>query len=248
MEFLKSFEDEIISSKRTVSPSKFLNFSATEWLSCKEFESLLTETIDEYKYARLIRLFDRLIKERHSYAVEDFIMKYRKPLKSQSLYIEPSPIQKDESGRLFTQASGKRKSAMAEVRIWTNGTGNVKVNNQDLTSYFSRVDDREQIIFPLIVSGMLGRVDITAEVFHGGSSGQAGAIRLAISTALQSLVDQDTVEKMRIAGLLTIDPRVKERKKPGKWGARRSFTWFVQFKLIFKFINLAITSFYRKKR
>ncbi|CAD5110793.1 DgyrCDS158 [Dimorphilus gyrociliatus] len=224
MEFLKCFEDEIIKSKKTVSPDKFLNLSATEWLSYREFEALLTETIDEFKYARLIRLLDRLSKQTHAYAVKDFILKYRKPLKSQSLFLEPSILQKDESGRTFAQASGSRKTAMAEVKLWTEGSGEITINNQDLLTYFPRLDDREQLIFPLLVSGFLGKVDIKAEVYHGGPSGQAGAIRLAISSALQSFVEKETIEKMRISGLLTIDPRVKERKKPGKWGARRSFT------------------------
>jgi small subunit ribosomal protein S9 len=74
---------------------------------------------------------------------------------------------------------------------------------------------------------MLGNVDIYAEVQLGGPSCQAGAIRLAVSRALQSFVEEEMQEKMRLAGLLTHDPRVRERKKYGQWGARRKYTWWV---------------------
>ncbi|ERL86358.1 hypothetical protein D910_03766 [Dendroctonus ponderosae] len=72
---------------------------------------------------------------------------------------------------------------------------------------------------------MQNKVDIEAEMQNGGPSGQAGAIRYGISWALRSFVDQETMESMRLAGLLTFDIRVRERKKPGQAGARRKFTW-----------------------
>ncbi|EEZ99923.1 28S ribosomal protein S9, mitochondrial-like Protein [Tribolium castaneum] len=72
---------------------------------------------------------------------------------------------------------------------------------------------------------MLNKVDIEAEVEGGGPSSQAGAIRWGIAWGLRSFVDQDMIEKMRLAGLLTRDYRTKERKKPGQQGARRKFTW-----------------------
>nr|CAD7464246.1 unnamed protein product [Timema tahoe] len=81
------------------------------------------------------------------------------------------------------------------------------------------------MLFPLIFTGLLGAVDIEATVAGGGSSGQAGAIRWGISWGLRSFVDQEMVEKMRLAGLLTRDYRKKERKKPGQEGARRKYTW-----------------------
>ncbi|CAG2064453.1 unnamed protein product, partial [Timema podura] len=82
-----------------------------------------------------------------------------------------------------------------------------------------------QLLFPLIFTGLLGAVDIEATVAGGGTSGQAGAIRWGISWGLRSFVDQEMVEKMRLAGLLTRDYRKKERKKPGQEGARRKYTW-----------------------
>ena len=76
---------------------------------------------------------------------------------------------------------------------------------------------------------MLNTVDIKAEVQGGGSSGQAGALRHAISLALQSIVDNDTRTKMRLVGLLTRDVRTKERKKFGQARARKKYTWYEGF-------------------
>lgn len=84
---------------------------------------------------------------------------------------------------------------------------------------------REQIMFPLLMSGKLGKVDIEATVQGEGLSAQAGAIRHGISLALRSLLPPEKLEQLRLAGLLTKDRRVCERKKYGQWAARRKFTW-----------------------
>ncbi|KAF7268560.1 hypothetical protein GWI33_018313 [Rhynchophorus ferrugineus] len=72
---------------------------------------------------------------------------------------------------------------------------------------------------------MQNKVDIEAEVRNGGPSGQAGAIRWGIAWGLRSFLDYNMMEKMRLAGLLTMDFRTRERKKPGQAGARKKFTW-----------------------
>ncbi|RZC38077.1 Ribosomal S9 domain containing protein, partial [Asbolus verrucosus] len=81
------------------------------------------------------------------------------------------------------------------------------------------------VLFPLLFTNMHDKVDVEAVVEGGGPSGQAGAIRWGIAWGLRSFLDQDTIEKMRLAGLLTRDYRTRERKKPGQEGARKKFTW-----------------------
>ncbi|CAH0385215.1 unnamed protein product [Bemisia tabaci] len=82
------------------------------------------------------------------------------------------------------------------------------------------------VLFPLLMSGMLNKVDIEAEVWGSvGQSKQAIAVRYGIARGLFHFVDEETKQNMRIAGLLTKDPRNAERKKPGQEGARRKFTW-----------------------
>ncbi|VDI64726.1 small subunit ribosomal protein S9 [Mytilus galloprovincialis] len=80
-------------------------------------------------------------------------------------------------------------------------------------------------MFPLELAEKLGQVDVEAKVEGGGQSGQSGAVRLGISRCLVSIVDEETVQKMRLAGLLTRDPRMRERKKPFKKGARKGRVW-----------------------
>ncbi|KAI9579794.1 hypothetical protein GQX74_000582 [Glossina fuscipes] len=81
------------------------------------------------------------------------------------------------------------------------------------------------VLFPLIFAGMLGKCDVEANVAGGGTSGQAGAVRWGIAMCLRSFVDQEMLEAMQLAGLLTRDYRRRERKKFGQEGARRKYTW-----------------------
>ena len=85
--------------------------------------------------------------------------------------------------------------------------------------------DRHQVMYPLQFTRLLGLVDVECVVDAGGPSSQAGAIRYALSMCLRSFVDQNTLEEMKVCGLLTQDVRVKERKKPGQAGARKKFFW-----------------------
>lgn len=80
-------------------------------------------------------------------------------------------------------------------------------------------------MFPLQFTDLLFKVDVEATVSGGGISQQGGAIRLALALALRSFVSSETVEDMRLAGLLTEDMRYKERKMYGQWGPRRKMTW-----------------------
>lgn len=133
------------------------------------------------------------------------------------------------------------------MTIRTPGTGLITVNGQDIT-YFDSVQSREQVrqqspdgklsteqysldflflqlLFPLIFTNLIGKIDIEANVEGGGWSSQAGALRWGIAMGLRSFVDEGTIEQMRLAGLLQRDYRTRERKKPGQEGARRKFTW-----------------------
>ncbi len=117
--------------------------------------------------------------------------------------------------------TGRRKSSVA--RVWLKpGGGRIVVNKQPLQEYFSRATHQSLIVQPLKAAGMEGKFDLLANVAGGGMSGQAGAIRLGIARALLA-VDASLRASLRKAGLLTRDPRVKERKKYGQKGARARF-------------------------
>jgi small subunit ribosomal protein S9 len=117
--------------------------------------------------------------------------------------------------------TGKRKSSTARVRILP-GTGQVIVNKRDLGNFFKNETQRTVIRYPLAVTDNLGKFDIRAIVNGGGTSGQAGAIRLGIANALLQF-NAELRPRLKRAGLLSRDSRIKERKKYGQKGARKRF-------------------------
>ena len=118
--------------------------------------------------------------------------------------------------------TGKRKSSVARVSLFSPGKGKIEVNGVDVDNYVSRDSLATIIKQPLNVLGKIKEYDISVNVKGGGLSGQAGAIRLGISRALV-LVDPENRPALKANGLLTRDSRKVERKKPGQPGARKKF-------------------------
>ena len=117
---------------------------------------------------------------------------------------------------------GRRKTAVARVRLYPNGEGNVTVNGKNAQSYFGQRDALLATInSPLRTLELNDTYDMTIKVLGGGVSGQAGAIRHALSRALVR-VNPEWKPALRRAGFLTRDPRMKERKKPGLKRARKA--------------------------
>lgn len=118
-------------------------------------------------------------------------------------------------------ATGKRKNAVARVRL-KSGTGRIMVNGKDAKEYFRRESALPYIEQPLELTESLGKLDVYANIRGGGLSGQAGALRHGISRALLEM-NPDLRSVLKRAGLVTRDPRAKERKKYGLAGARRAY-------------------------
>ncbi|MBK8724767.1 MAG: 30S ribosomal protein S9 [Holophagaceae bacterium] len=119
--------------------------------------------------------------------------------------------------------TGRRKSASSRVFL-RPGTGKVTVNGRALEHYFPNAVLRMMVNQPLVLSELFGKFDLAVTVTGGGPAGQAAAIRLGVSRALLQYNDQ-LKSMLRAAGLLTRDPRMKERKKPGQKAARRRFQY-----------------------
>jgi len=139
------------------------------------------------------------------------------PARPQRPAASPSTIQ----GRQFTWGTGRRKTSVARVRI-AEGKGEFKINDRQINDYFSEEKDRNAVVAPLKTVDMLGKFDVFANVEGGGFTGQAGAVRMGLARALLKLMP-DRLDALREAGHLTRDSRMKERKKYGRRGARRSF-------------------------
>lgn len=123
----------------------------------------------------------------------------------------------------FVWGTGRRKTSIARVRI-KKGNGKILVNDKDLDSYFPIDRERGMVRSPLKITKTVGEFDVLANVRGGGLTGQAGAISLGIARALAKS-SPVTVDTLREGGFLTRDSRMKERKKYGKKGARKSFQW-----------------------
>ncbi|KAM6095774.1 small ribosomal subunit protein uS9m isoform 3-T3 [Chlamydotis macqueenii] len=176
-------------------------------------------------YSRFIQLLQKLLTLPCGDIEEKYIQKFSKEVPAQLKKVVIEPLKYDERGVAFSTGEGTRKTARATAVVYDNGTGKITVNGIDILHYFPVLQDREQLLFPFQFLDRIGKHDMVCTVSGGGRSAQAGAIRLASAKALRSFVTEQEVEFMRQAGLLTVDPRVKERKKPGQEGARRKFTW-----------------------
>ena len=115
-----------------------------------------------------------------------------------------------KSKKPYHYGTGRRKSSVARVHLFPNGTGAITINGRDIDDYFG-----------LDTTDLLGKVDISATVSGGGVTGQAGAIRHGISRALLEM-NAEYRPALKAAGFLTRDPRMKERKKYGLKAARRA--------------------------
>ena len=118
--------------------------------------------------------------------------------------------------------TGKRKSSIARVSMYSPGKGNIVINGKSIKDYIPRDSLVTVIKEPLVVVENESNYDINVNVKGGGLSGQAGAIRLGISRALIN-ANSDFRSSLKSKGLLTRDSRKVERKKPGQPGARRKF-------------------------
>ena len=126
-----------------------------------------------------------------------------------------------QSKKPYLYGTGRRKSSVARVHLFPNGTGSITINGKDIDEYFGLETLKMIVRQPFEVSGTVGKFDVVATVAGGGVSGQAGALRHGISRAML-LAGDEFRPLLKKAGLLTRDPRMKERKKYGLKAARRA--------------------------
>ncbi len=124
----------------------------------------------------------------------------------------------------YYEGIGRRKRSTARVRIYPGGTGNVLINDKPAEEYLPREGDLIHALSPLTVLGQERIYNVSVHVQGGGITGQADAIRLGMARALVKL-DPNVRAVLRQHDLLTRDPRIKERKKPGLKRARKAPTY-----------------------
>ena len=126
-----------------------------------------------------------------------------------------------QSKKPYLYGTGRRKSSVARVHLIPNGTGVITINGTSIDEYFGLETLKMLVRQPFAVTGTEGKFDVVATVCGGGVSGQAGALRHGISRAML-LAGDEYRPLLKKEGLLTRDPRMKERKKYGLKAARRA--------------------------
>ena len=126
-----------------------------------------------------------------------------------------------KSKKPYHYGTGRRKSSVARVHLFPNGTGSITINGRDIDEYFGLETLKLLVRQPLVTTDTTGKVDIVATVTGGGVTGQAGAIRHGVARALLQM-NEEYRPALKSAGFLTRDPRMKERKKYGLKAARRA--------------------------
>ena len=116
---------------------------------------------------------------------------------------------------------GRRKAAVARIYL-KEGNGKLTVNNKDAKDYFTCLDHQRKLNLPFALTETENKFDVKVNANGGGTSGQVDAIVLAVSRALVEL-DEENRSKLKVEGLMTRDPRMVERKKPGQKKARKKF-------------------------
>jgi small subunit ribosomal protein S9 len=125
----------------------------------------------------------------------------------------------------YYEGIGRRKAATARVRLHPGGTGTITVNDRPAEEHLTREGSVQDVMRPLAMVGQDRAYDVTVKVNGGGIAGQTDAIRLGIARALLKVDEEQFRPPLRQSGMLTRDPRVKERKKPGLKRARKAPTY-----------------------
>ena len=126
-----------------------------------------------------------------------------------------------KSKKPYFYGTGRRKSSVARVHLFPNGTGSITINGRDIDDYFGLETLKLIVRAPLVLLGVEDKFDVVVRVAGGGISGQAGAIRHGISRAMLQQNEENRAV-LKKAGYLTRDPRMKERNKYGLKAARRA--------------------------
>lgn len=133
-------------------------------------------------------------------------------------------MQSSDKKRQYFHGIGKRKTAIAHVKLFEGGAGEATVNGLKIKEYFGAVFLAENALSPITLSNLKGRLDVEVITRGGGKAAQSDAVRHGISRALL-LLNPEFRSDLKHAGYLRRDARIKERKKPGLKRARRAPQW-----------------------
>ncbi|KAL4967311.1 mitochondrial 37S ribosomal protein uS9m [Aspergillus stella-maris] len=192
------------------------------WLKLPGFRTLVGEVVPTKKYKGFLKLLQRLNRIDPDQVPDEVRTTLKEFLRPGNPYgLQHAAPTVDELGR--AHGRGSRKASSAKVYL-VEGEGEVLINGKSLVEAFPRVHDRESAMWALRSSSRLDKYNVWAAVSGGGTTGQAEAVALAVGRAL--MVHEPALKPiLRRAGVITVDPRRVERKKPGRVKARKAPTW-----------------------
>lgn len=203
-----------------------LILASTDWFSKKQFEDSIEEAVTDEKFEQWLLLMERITSHPLSSLAKQFIFRFRVgQYATDAKETYPEPSLDPNTGQQFIKSYGQKRYSFAEATVYLPGQGEFRVGDKRLLEAFPDLSNREQIMFPLQLTGTLGQVDVIAEVTSTGPSSAANSLRLAISRCLASLLPEQGRQRLRVAGLLTQDERFSERKNPGQRKARKKPIW-----------------------
>ncbi|KHN74746.1 putative 40S ribosomal protein S9, mitochondrial [Toxocara canis] len=226
---LMQYQHEQILKNAKWTPEQELVLSGSAWISKEDLAKKLEESITNEMYAQLIIAFDYLCSLPFSSMERDFIFEYRKEIASGTgnrLFGPQIPAVElvPESNRRMAHSKTSVKRTSVEVTVSDAGTGKYTVNGHGIDEFRS-LQAREILLAPLLVADLLGLVDIAAEVKGpGGLSVVPRVVRHGVALGIAALYPEHA-DKLRLAGLLTRDPRKRERSKVNQPGARAKWIW-----------------------
>ncbi|KAJ5882540.1 uncharacterized protein N7529_001212 [Penicillium soppii] len=192
------------------------------WFKLPQFRDFVGETIPMKKYKQLLKILQRMNCIKPELVPDEVHATLRKFIRPGNPYADEKPVYTvDENG--CARAKGKRKESTAVVHL-LEGEGEVLVNGKNIVEVFKRVHDRESALHALRITQRVDKYNAWIVVKGGGVTGQAEAITLALGRALM-IHEPGLKPVLRKAGVITVDARRVERKKPGHVKARKMPTW-----------------------
>lgn len=231
---LKKLEDAMSLIKNKIGVNKSekntaskIDITGSVWINCASLSSRLNKHINEDDFNKFLILLKKLADHKLSLREEPFLRNFLRPFVPPIKMSDIPELETDESGRKYQEIHAHLRTAECNLKLY-EGTGKILIKSEEGEfgiDYFETLTHRAHILFPFKVVDRVNKFDMEIEVNKGGMSCLAKAVRYAISKGLCSYVSADSIEKLRLAGLLTKDIRAKERKKFGQEGARRKYTW-----------------------
>ncbi|CAD5214962.1 unnamed protein product [Bursaphelenchus okinawaensis] len=228
---LTNYHDErMLNGLPLPKPSEEFNLGGSMWLLKDDLSKKLNERISDDMYAQLILAFEHLVSLPLAHLEHGFIMEYRTGMSAgtkSELFGPPIPdVELDPANNVrFAVGTGIVKRTSVTAKVSDAGTGLYTVNGLPLSAYQAIVS-RENFLAPLIITDKLATVDVDVQIVKspGGVSAIPRAARHAVALSIAALYP-DTKNMLRLAGLLTQDPRRKERNKVNQPGARAKWIW-----------------------